>query len=494
MSRILAAVDLGASSGRVIAGVLTDGRFDLRETVRFPNRPYRLPTPQGDRLHWGVLGMWGSILEGLRTAARDLGPIESIGIDTWAVDYGLLDANGELIGNPASYRCARTRPEQFFEAMPVEELFELVGLQIQPFNTVFQLAVESQERLQIAQRILLMPDLLGYWLTGRPVAEVTNASTTGLLDPVTRRWQPTVLDVVGCQFARPIEHLLPELVEPGTVVGPVIAPDLDLHNAAGEPTQLVAVGTHDTASAIVAVPAERDDFAYISCGTWSLVGLELPEPVLTPAAREANLTNELGVDGTVRFLKNVMGLWVFNECLATWRNAGHELAVADLVAAAAAAEPLRTIVDINDAAFFPPGDMPGRIAECATRTGQPAPRNEAETARCVFDSLALAYRQAVRQVADVAGRDVGVVHMLGGGIQNRLLCQLTADATGLPVVAGPVEGTALGNLVVQARAVGLLDGGLSELRQVVRASSHLVNYTPGPTDGCWDAAERRVWG
>lgn len=495
MSTTMAAVDLGASSGRVLAGILKNGRIALVEAGRFPNGPIEVPTERGPRLHWDVLGLWNAITAGLRTAARDVGPLESVGIDTWAVDYGLLDEGGELIGNPSSYRCPRTVgvAAEYFRAVPPEELYRQVGLQVQPFNTIFQLLSETPERLALARDLLLMPDLLGYWLTGRKRAEVTNASTTGLLDPATRSWQPEVLRSLEQRCGRDVGSLWDELVEPGEALGPIRASRLDLTTASGEPTPVVSVGSHDTASAVVAVPAAVRDFAYISCGTWSLVGLELDAPVLSSAAREANLTNELGVDNTVRFLKNVMGLWVFNESVRTWRDRGLDVNIAQLVREAGRCEPLRTVVDIDEAAFFPAGDMPARIVEAARATGQPQPRDPGEVARCIFDSLALAYRRALRRTAEIAGRDVEVVHMVGGGVQNQLLCQLTADATGLPVVAGPVEATALGNLVVQARTVGAAQGGLRELRTIVKASSELFEYRPasGAETG-WTDAERRL--
>lgn len=496
MSTTMAAVDLGASSGRVITGTLTDGRFELLEAARFPNAPVMVPTRNGPRLHWDVLRLWESVLAGLHTAAHDIGPLESIGIDTWAVDYGLLDHDGELIGNPASYRCGRTEgvADWLFSKISPEEFYQLNGLQVQPFNTIFQVMAETSAKIDATEQLLLLPDLLAYWLTGSMVAEVTNASTTGLLNPATRGWHDEALRLTEDVAGRRLWGKLAPLVEPGHVIGPVGVVSSSLTDASGSPTRVVAVGSHDTASAVVAVPADREDFAYISCGTWSLVGLELDSPVLTEQAREANLTNELGVDGTVRFLKNVMGLWVFNESLRTWRDQRMTIDVPELVRQAGEVDALRTVVDIDDPIFFPPGDMPARIVEFARRTGQPQPASPAEFARCIFDSLALAYARALGVAANVAGRDVSVVHMVGGGVQNRLLCQLTADATGLPVVAGPVEGTALGNLVVQARAVGLLQGGLAELRAVVRNSSELESFTPtGGVAAAWEAAARRVF-
>ncbi len=481
----MAAVDLGASSGRVIRGTLSHGRIELNEVARFPNGAVAVPTGHGERLHWDVLRLWAEIVNGVRVA----GPVDSIGIDTWAVDYALLDGAGALIGYPSAYRCDRNRgaAERFFDRMPAHELYGKVGLQRLPFNTIFQLAAE--ERVGLAETLLLLPDLLSYWLTGVPVAEVTNASTTGLLDPCTRQWRTDVLDELA-GMGRDVARLLPRLVEPGEVLGPTRA-SLQMGDKSAS---VVAVGSHDTASAVVGVPAVADDFAYISCGTWSLVGVELPAPVLSREAFEANITNELGVDGTTRFLKNVMGLWVLGEAVRQWRGQGHDVTYPRLIAAASEVPGLVTVVDIDDPVFLPPGDMPARIADVARRTRQPVPSTRGEVARCVIDSLALAYRRVLRQVVEASGREVSVVHMVGGGIQNRLLCQLTADATGLPVVAGPAEATALGNLAVQARAVGALRGGLAELRDVVRASAELARYEPRGDEARWDAAQRRVSG
>lgn len=495
MSATMAAVDLGASSGRVLAGALSDGVLKWQETSRFVNAPVSVPTDRGTRLYWNVLSLWGEVRQGLRAAAHDIGPLASVGIDTWAVDYGLLSPLGDLVSNVASYRCDRTRglAERYFEQISAERLYGEVGVQTQPFNTVFQLLAEPDDLLQVADRLLLLPDLLGYWLTGRAVTEVTNASTTGLLDPRTRAWNDTVLGWQKDPFGRDVAHLLTDLQEPGSVVGAVSAPGLGLTSPSGSPTQVVAVGSHDTASAVVAVPAETGSFAYISCGTWSLVGLELDAPVMTEKARRGNLTNELGVDGTVRFLKNVMGLWVFNEAVRTWRDQRLDVSVPDLVAGAAKVPLGRTVIDIDAPQFFSPGNMPERIVEAARATGQPIPQDPYQVTRCIIDSLALAYRRALRLAADAAGREISVVHMVGGGIQNELLCQSTADAVGLPVVAGPIEGTAMGNLLVQARALGLVGGGLAELREIVRASSELRRYEPREVK-LWDQLERRLTG
>ncbi|GEK20352.1 rhamnulokinase [Cellulomonas xylanilytica] len=480
-----AAVDLGASSGRVIVGTVDDGRVSLHEVNRFPNGP----VPVAGSLHWDVLGLYRGVLDGLRAAGREAGALSGVGIDSWAVDYGLLDDDGALLGNPFHYRDARTDgvPDKVFTAIPATELYARTGLQVQPFNTVFQLvAAQGTAALAAARTALLVPDLLGYWLTGARVAEVTNASTTGLLDATTRTWATDLAERLAVDSS-----ILPPLLDPGALLGHVRA-DVGLHGA----VPVWTVGSHDTASAVVAVPAVGDDFAYISCGTWSLVGLELESPVLTEESRAANFTNEAGVDGTVRYLRNVMGLWVLQESIRTWNEAGLPADLPDLLAAAARVPALTTVVDLDSPTFLPPGDMPARIADEAARTGQTPPQSQAETVRCILDSLALAYRRAVRQAAALAHRDVSVVHVVGGGVRNELLCQLTSDATGLPVVAGPVEGAALGNVLVQARAAGVLSGGLRELRAVGARGLELRRYEPGatggPSDRQWAAAASRI--
>ncbi|MFH5824453.1 rhamnulokinase family protein [Georgenia sp. AZ-5] len=486
------AVDLGASSGRVVVGRIDRGVLVTAEVERFPNGP--VPVRAGERtvLHWDVLRLYDGILAGLRKAAREHGPITSVGIDSWAVDYGLLDADGALLGNPVHYRDPRTTgaPDQVFAHVPAERLYARTGLQIQPFNTVFQLAAAAgSAQLAAARRLLLVPDLLGYWLTGAEVVEVTNASTTGLVDPATRTWAPDIVAVVADAFGVPVAELMPPLVEPGTVVGTLALGDAP---AGLEGTRLVAVGSHDTASAVAAVPAQHPNFAYISCGTWSLVGLELDDPVRTEQSRAANFTNELGLDGTVRYLRNIMGLWLLQESLRTWAaQDGADPDLAGLLAAAEDVPALRCVIDVDDPTFLPPGDMPARIAEAAGRTGQPVPTSRGEVVRCILDSLALAYRRAAREAAQLAGHDIGVVHVVGGGARNDLLCRLTADAIGLPVLAGPAEGTAMGNLLTQAAAMGEIDGGLESIRRIVAASSQPRRYDPaGPSEPWAQAAHR----
>ena len=375
----VAAIDLGASSGRVMVGTIRDGRVALTQTRRFANGPVPLPTRAGERLYWDVLRLWSEIREGLLAAVREVGPLSAIGIDTWAVDYGLVTGQGVLAGMVDSYRSPRTRgmPGRLFEAIPAPEVYAVNGLQVQDFNTVFQLMADARDGSLPAtadlgsRTMLLLPDLIASWLTGSMYAEVTNASTTGLVDARTRSWSEPLLARLRIEAGLDLEGLLPETIEPGTPVGVVRPEVLDVFGPDGAPTPVIAVGSHDTASAVAAVPAVGPDFAYVSCGTWSLVGLELDAPVLTEASRAANFTNELGVDQTVRYLKNVMGLWVFNEAVRTWRQQGLDLDYAELDAAAGAAEPLRTVVDIDDEAFFAPGDMTVRIDAAADATGQP---------------------------------------------------------------------------------------------------------------------------
>lgn len=475
-----AAVDLGAGSGRVILGELTEGCLLTREVHRFRNDPVPLPEAGGVRLCWKATELFAQVRAGLSRAAAQ-GPLEAIGIDTWGVDYGLLDVDGVLAAPVVSYRDRRTAgvPARVFEQIDPAVLYARTGTQVQEFNTIFQLLSSTGSRvLARADRLLLLPDLLAYWLTGVARTEMTNASTTGLLDPVGRRWSDEVLDALDQGPA--IRRLLTPLSEPGTVLGPVLPRIVpEAVTAAGAPTPVVTVGSHDTASAVVGVPAGGDAFAFISSGTWSLVGLELPEPVLTEASRADNFTNELGVDGTVRYLRNVSGMWTLNHCLAQWQDETGQLQdLTALLAEAFEEPPLARIVDLNDDTLLDPGPMTERINALLESTGQPAARTRAQMVRTIMDSLALAYRAAVRAACRHSGRTVDVVHVVGGGSRNIRLCQATADATGLPVVAGPAEGTALGNLLVCARAVGDLTGGLDRLRAVGAASCALTRYEP----------------
>ncbi|NGN69341.1 rhamnulokinase [Streptomyces sp. A7024] len=475
-----AAVDLGASSGRVMLGRVAPDGLGLEEVHRFPNRPVRT----GGTLHWDILALYQGVLDGLRAA----GPVASVGIDSWAVDYGLLDASGALLGNPVHYRDARTEgmSEKVSAVLSPAELYAATGLQHLPFNTVYQLtAAQGTPALGIARRLLLIPDLIAYWLTGEAGTELTNASTTQLIDPRTRTWSAPVADALGINLG-----LFAPLRQPGDRAGELLPQVLSETGLSG-PVPVTAVGSHDTASAVAGVPAEGGDFAYIATGTWSLAGLELDAPVLSEDSRRANFTNELGVDGTVRYLRNIMGLWLLQECLRDWGDPD----LAPLLAAAADCPPLRSVVDAGAAEFIAPGGMPERLAAACRRTGQPEPRSRAETVRCILDSLALAHRRAIRDASRLSGRPVRVVHVVGGGVRNELLCQLTADACGLPVIAGPVEAAAYGNMLVQARAAGTVSGGLPELRGLLRESLPLRRYEPDPgTAAAWERAEAAVAG
>ncbi|MFV0406055.1 MAG: rhamnulokinase [Propioniciclava sp.] len=484
----LAAADLGATSGRVIAGTLTENRFVLTELARFPNGP----VGRDASIHTDARALWGYVRDGINAGIRQFGSLAGVGVDTWGVDYGKLTATGSLVDLPVHYRDDRTQgvPEELFSTLPARDLYQAAGLQVMPFNTIFQLMADARDGgFEETDAILLTPDLFNFWLSGQRAAEVTIASTTGLLDVAARQWSEPTCAHLAAHHGVPVPRILPELVEPGTILGESASGVLE------GAVPVITVGSHDTASAVVSVPAETSRFAFISSGTWSLVGLELDRPVLTEASQTMDFTNELGVDGTVRYLKNVMGLWVLSEAIRIWREAGRHLDLDRLLAEAARATPLVCVVDIDDERLFPPGDMPARLQQLAAETGQHLEGDPVAVTRCILDSLALAYRRTIRAACELAGRDVDVVHIVGGGCQNTLLCQLTANATGLPVVAGPAEGTALGSLLIQARAVGALAGDLRALRQVVSNSAEVVAYVPGaegPEAPAWLAAEQRI--
>jgi rhamnulokinase len=485
---VVVAVDLGATSGRVVLGHVDRDGVRLQHVARFANDPVTLPEGQGAGgagrvgLHWDVLGLWRSVVAGLAEALRDEPGVASIGVDSWAVDYGLL-REGRLLGSPYHYRDERSAAgvERVHAVVPPAELFARTGLQHLPFNTVFQLAADHASGvLAPADRALLVPDLVSWWLTGTAATERTNASTTGLLSPATGEWDVELMGRLGLT-----PDLFAPLVDPGASLGPLLP---SVAAVIGAPASLgvTAVGSHDTASAVVAVPLTGDDAAYVSSGTWSLVGLELPSPLLGEDVRAAGFTNEGGVDGRVRFLKNVSGLWLLSESMRAWSRSGTSAAerssdLAALLAEAAAVTRPVAVFDATDERFTPPGDMPARIeAWCVEHDVEP-PHGRAETVRSILESLAAAYAATLRDAERLSGRTVRTVHVVGGGSQNELLCQLTADRTGCTVLAGPVEATALGNVLVQARAAGLVHGGLESLRALVRRSSSPVRYEPRTT-------------
>ncbi|MEV7606630.1 rhamnulokinase family protein [Paenarthrobacter sp. NPDC089322] len=469
-NQVFAAVDIGASSGRVMLGRVSPSTGASLETVhRFPNGMVELD----GGLHWDFDALFAEVLHGLAAAASVASGngerIRSIGIDTWAVDYGLVDSAGELVSVPFSYRDERSRSavSRVHDVIPPEKLYATTGLQFLQFNTIYQLAVETNLN---GVQALLIPDLIAFLLTGERRTEATNASTTGLFDAAKGAWALEFLDALKLP-----RDIFPPLIQPGETVGTLLA---SIAERTGLPadTPVVAVGSHDTASAVAAVPAAQEDFAYISSGTWSLVGVELDRPVLSEASRTANFTNERGVDGTIRYLRNVGGLWLLSECQREWALEGYRPSLPGLLESAAALPPGGPLIDPDDPAFTAPGNMPNRVRAAAKSAGAFLPERAANVVRCIMDSLAAGYARTLADAERLTGGSTGVVHIVGGGSQNKLLCQLTADATGKPVVAGPVEATALGNVLVQARAAGVLTGGLTELRELVAVGTELVRY------------------
>jgi rhamnulokinase len=465
MSRpaVYAAIDLGAESGRVLCGRLAGGRVELTEANRFPNRPVRLP----DGLRWNLLSLFSAALDGLRAAAAEA-TLRSVGVDAWGVDYALLDERGRVLGLPFHYRDERTvgMVERAHARVSRDEMYRTTGIQTMPINTVFQLLAEEDGRsLAAASQIALVPGLLTSWLTGVVANEVTAASTTGLLDARSGRWADGLIERLGLPG-----RIFGELVEPGTLVGPLL-PGLELGNV-----PVRAVAGHDTASAFVAAPLRDRNAAVLSSGTWSLLGLEIDEPVLDEEARRFNLSNERGIDGTTRLLRNVMGLWLLQESRRSLEPGGAQ-AYEDLLRLAEAASDDSPLFDPDDEDLLRPGDMPKRIASACERAGQRAPASTGELVRSILVSLACKYRLVLEGLERVTGRSIETIHVIGGGARNAVLCQITADVLGRQVLAGPAEATALGNVLVQARAAGELSG-LEEMRAVAAASAQRATYEP----------------
>lgn len=479
------AIDLGAESGRAILATLDGRQLSLTDIHRFPNGPVRLP----DGLHWDILRLWSEIKTALHMATHQQhAQLAGIGIDTWGVDYGLLDRSGALIGNPYHYRDSRTdgMVEAAFKRLPREKIFDLTGIQFMQLNTLYQLfsmVVQQSPLLQIAETFLTTPDLLNYWLSGRKACEFTMATTTQCYDPRRCEWSQPLLQALGIP-----SHIFPEVVQPGTVLGTVL-PDIVEETGCGR-VPVIAPACHDTGSAVAAVPAEAPHFAWISSGTWSIMGAEASDPIVNAQSLKYNFTNEGGVNGTWRFSKNIMGLWLVQECRRTWARAGEELSYAELTRLAAEAEPFRSIIDVDADDFFQPGDMPARIQKYCARTGQLVPETKGAIVRCALESLALKYRWTLDRLEEMLGYRLEPIHIIGGGTQNRLLNQLTADATNRSVVAGPIEATAIGNVLMQAVALGHLKS-LDEARAVVRHSFKPETYEPR-TLAEWDAAYQKL--
>ena len=475
IGRLVAAVDLGASNGRVMMGRVAPRELELTELHRFPNEPVRVR----DTLYWDVLRLHHEAWTGLRaaaTAADPSGGLVSIGVDSWGVDHVLLDERGALLSDPVHYRDERTTAvvPAVHRTIPPADLYARTGIQHLPFNTIYQLAADQalMPAFAAARTMLLIPDLFAFWLSDVAIAEVTNASTTALLDVARRTWDDELIAMLGLP-----RGLFPQLGAPGDVLGP-LRPDVRSELDGASETVVTLVGSHDTASAVVAVPAGDVPFAYVACGTWGLVGVELERAIVTEDSRRANFTNEGGVDDRIRFLRNVMGLWLLQESLRAWEQAGTAESLPAILIAAAELPVGGPRINPDDPAFLPPGDMESRIVAACARSDQPPPVTRPAIVRCILDSLAAKFAETVREAARLSGATVAVVHLVGGGARNGLLCQLTADACELPVVAGPVEATALGNVLVQARAHGLLSGDLEALRALVRSTQDIRRYEP----------------
>lgn len=479
------AIDLGAESGRAILGTLADERLTLEEIHRFGNGPVKLP----DGLHWDILRLWSEIKTALSVAAHKPNvSLASIGVDTWGVDFGLLDEHGVLLGNPYHYRDSRTdgMVEAAFQRVPREEIFAATGIQFMQLNTLYQLlamVAQQSPALKAAKTFLTIPDLLNYWLSGRAVSEFTITTTTQCFDPRRCAWAKPMLEALGIPA-----HIFPEVVQPGTVLGDLL-PDVAEDTGCGC-VPVVAPACHDTGSAVAAVPADNADFAWISSGTWSIMGAEVSEPVVNAQTLKFNFTNEGGVAGTWRLSKNIAGLWLVQECRRTWTRAGEELSYAELTRLASGAKPFAAIIDPDQSEFLKPGDMPARIREYCARTGQPAPESRGAIVRAALEGLALKYRWVLERLEEIVGHRLDPIHIIGGGTKNRLLNQFTADAMGRRVITGPIEATASGNVVLQAVALGHLDS-VAAGRRVIAQSFDLATYEPRDRSG-WDAAYQRL--
>jgi rhamnulokinase len=470
------ALDLGAESGRAMVGTFDGERLSLAEAHRFRNRPVRLP----DGLHWDILALMAEVRAGIAAAERD-GPLASLSVDAWGVDFGLLDRRGALLGNPVHYRDARTdgMVEAAFDVVAREEIFEQTGIQFLPINSLYQLLAmvrADDPTLRVASVFLTIPDLLNYWLTGQQVCEFTNATTTQCYNPRTGSWADALLTRLSIP-----RHLFPEVVPPGNQLGPLLD---DMGHE--RPVNVVLPGSHDTASAVAGTPLAGEHAAYISSGTWSLVGIEVSEPIITDAALALNLTNEGGVAGTFRLLRNVMGLWLVQGIRASLERSGRPLEYAELTDLASSSPPLQALIDPDAPEFLRADDMRQAIRDFCRASGQSPPDGAGPLVRTALESLALRYRWVIDRLEEVSGRSIRTINVVGGGVNNRLLCQMAADATGRVVLAGPSEATALGNIAVQAIAAGRL-GSVKQAREAIARSFPPDEYVPGAR-AAWDDA------
>jgi rhamnulokinase len=457
------AFDLGATSGRSILATLADGKLDFKELTRFPNTIL----PINGKSYWNIYGLYESLKEGLKAAAAQKVKVDAIGIDTWGVDFVYVGKDGSFLGCPRAYRDPYTdgMPEAFFKLVPRKEVYDLTGIQIMNFNSLYQLFAATRENgsaVEAADKILFMPDALSYMLTGKMVCEYTIASTSQILNPRTKKFDEKLLRTAGVA-----PSIMPEIINPGVVIGP-LTDELAEFSGLGK-VPVVAVAGHDTGSAIAAIPAENERFAYLSSGTWSLMGIEVIDPIISDASFEMNFTNEGGVDGTTRFLKNITGMWLLEQCRKEWEKEGTSYSYPTIVELASATEGFKYLVDPDDVSFANPASMTKAIIHYCTATGQPVPQNHSQFIRCIFDSLALKYRNVLGKLQNVAPFDIEKLHIIGGGAQNKLLNQFTANAIGKPVVAGPSEATAIGNVMMQAKALGVV-ADLNDMRKVIRNS------------------------
>ncbi|MFQ9317561.1 rhamnulokinase [Dysgonomonas mossii] len=474
------AFDLGATSGRSILGTFDNGKLELRELTRFGNDILQI---QG-KYYWNIYSIYNSIKEGMRAAASLDIAINAIGIDTWGVDFVYVAEDGTILSLPRSYRDPYTErsPEKYFKLIPKEEVYKLTGIQIMNFNSLFQLYAAKMEKsaaLQSAKEILFLPDALSYLLSGNKACEYTIASTSQLLNPLTKKIENKLLEAIEVH-----PSVIPPLIKPGKVVGLLrdsIAKECGLNTI-----PIIAVAGHDTASAIVSIPAKNKKFAYISSGTWSLMGIEVDEPIINERSYKMNFTNEGGVEGTIRFLKNITGMWLLEQCRKEWEQLGRTYTYDEIIKMAKTVKGFQCFVDPDDAVFANPESMIESIIKFCTDSGQSAPKEDAEFIRCIFESLALKYKYVLSCLCELSPHAIEVLHIIGGGSQNKLLNQFTANATGLPIVAGPYEATAIGNIMMQTKGLGLVKS-LKEIRTIINESFTLESYEPQDTE-LWNNA------